>query len=210
MHAAKLDSGPLPAVMASPPIRVSDSFFAFSSSSESALESCPEPRSRRVSPSQHHQTKHVIVNTETWSNFLSDFLSSRFKKITKRSNTVQVELDCVRVASWRRCVFLLKQKNLSPQAQSTAAQEVMHHMLWEGRKLRIIDGGLKKQFAGSKAQIKVLKLLCVFSLQRKEAIILLPGVRRQGGGCQHATRVVLQYVHIYTVRIPRLTVSLIR
>lgn len=107
----------------------------------------------------------------------------------------------MRVASWRCCVFLLKRKNHTPQAQSTAAQEVMHHMFQEGRKLRIINGGLKKQFAGSKAQIKILKLLCVFSLQRKEAIIILSGVQRQGRGYQHATPGVQQYVHIYTVRI---------
>lgn len=80
---------------------------------------------------------------------------------------MQVELDCVRVASWRCCVFLLKRKNHSPQAQSTAAQEVMHHMLWERRKPRTIDEGLKKQFAGSKAQIKVLKLLCFFSAEER-------------------------------------------
>lgn len=60
------------------------------------LRICPEPRSCWVSPSPQHQTKHVIVNIETnWSNFLRDFLSSRFKKITKGSDTVQVELDCV-------------------------------------------------------------------------------------------------------------------
>lgn len=95
------------------------------------------------------------------------FLSENKWSRRTTSTLLRLRWTCLMLGSWRAegrdsglldlSLFLLSISTI--KQQNEMAQKMMHHMLWRGKQLWISLRGLEKQFAGSKAHMKMLKSL---------------------------------------------------